>query len=425
MHQWHTKLSLLCCGLGLWLIATALAFNHSTVELQNSDFVSGLLLIILGGLSISTKRAWSGWCIAIVGLWLQLAPLFFWAPTPQIYLTDTVVGILAIIFSFWLKKSNNASSQEGESIPRGWSYNPSDWAHRIPTVFLAMLCWFFARYMSIYQLGYIDQMWDPLFGDGTLLVITSKISRSFPVSDAGMGAVAYTLESIMGWQGDHRRWHLMPWLVIAFGILVVPVGIVSTLLIILQPTIVGAWCGWCLCTALFMLLMIVFTAGELIASLQFLNQSRKEGKSLWQTFWKGGTIPTGAAPLPPRGRQPQATAWGVSIPWNLVICALCGVWLLYSTSFFMATKENSLLNNIAGPLTIVFSLLALAEVTRSLRFVNILLGTILLLSPWLVQLDLHTSFAKSNLLFGALIILFTFRKGKVRERYGSYERWIF
>jgi hypothetical protein len=79
----------------------------------------------------------------------------------------------------------------------------------------------------------------------------------------------------------------MPWLVVAFAFLVIPVGIVSVTLIILQPVVVGFWCSWCLFTALCMLLMIVLTAGELAAVLQLLWEVKRSGKSVWKVFWKG------------------------------------------------------------------------------------------------------------------------------------------
>lgn len=41
----------------------------------------------------------------------------------------------------------------------------------------------------------------------------------------------------------------MPWMVVMFGIFVVPLGIVSIVLVMLQPIGVGAWCALCLIAA--------------------------------------------------------------------------------------------------------------------------------------------------------------------------------
>ena len=57
----------------------------------------------------------------------------------------------------------------------------------------------------------------------------------------------------------------MHYLVAFFGFLVVPLGVVSIVLVILQPLAVGAWCTLCLVTAVAMLLMISPAAGALIS----------------------------------------------------------------------------------------------------------------------------------------------------------------
>ena len=90
---------------------------------------------------------------------------------------------------------------------------------------------FVARYMAAYQLGYIQQVWEPLFRPGTEAVLTSKVSRMWPVSDAGLGALSYLLEALSGFMGGKTRWRTMPWMVAMFGILVVPLGITSIVLV--------------------------------------------------------------------------------------------------------------------------------------------------------------------------------------------------
>ena len=91
-----------------------------------------------------------------------------------------------------------------------------------------------------------DSVWDPFFrGDGELngseTVITSAVSKAFPIADAGFGAVAYGLDVLTGAIGDRRRWRTMPWLVLIFGLLIIPLGLVSIVFIMIQPTIIGAW----------------------------------------------------------------------------------------------------------------------------------------------------------------------------------------
>ncbi len=421
MNENKNRIALLTVALGLWLIAFPLTFGYNGHPVGLSDLASGILLVIFGLFSLAPARVWSGWAAGLVGVWLQMAPLLFWAPDAVMYINDTLVGAIAIVLSFLLAKKEDTGSLTG--IPTGWSYNPSGWAHRIPTVGLATLCWFFSRYMAAFQLGYIDQVWDPFFTDGTFHVITSTISQDFPVSDAGMGALCYTFEALLGWQGNSRRWANMPWLVFAFAFLVIPVGIVSITLIILQPVVVGFWCSWCLATAAFMLLMIVLTAGELAAVLQFLKESRQRGESAWKVFWKGGNADRPQTPAKPRSRPGDAIPWGFTLPWNLLTSFVLGIWLMASPSVLDTTGGLATSSFILGPMIAAFSVIALAEVFRAVRYLNVLLGLGLMITPWLVMESSDVSMG-NNLVVGLLIILLSFRKGKISERYGAWDKLI-
>src|SRR5690606_22740563 len=127
------------------------------------------------------------------------------------------------------------------------------------------------------------------FTPGTKGVLESDISKAFPVSDAGLGAFAYTLEFFSICMGGTSRWKTAPWLVLVFGILVIPVSIVSTILIILQPLSVGTWCTVCLITAVCMLIPIPFAVGEVAASVQYLRYHKQ--KPFLQLLFLGGSCP--------------------------------------------------------------------------------------------------------------------------------------
>ena len=107
--------------------------------------------------------------------------------------------------------------------------------------------------------GYIDRIWEPFFGDGTVRVLTSEMSKMWPISDAGLGAAAYTFEFLMAWMGGKTRWRTMPRMVTFFFILVVPLGLTHIALVISQPVVVGAWCTLCLAAAAVMLVMIPYS----------------------------------------------------------------------------------------------------------------------------------------------------------------------
>ena len=57
--------------------------------------------------------------------------------------------------------------------------------------------------------------------------MTSWVSKGFPIADAGLGAFAYSLDILAGAIGDSRRWRTMPWMLLLFGLLIVPLGVVS------------------------------------------------------------------------------------------------------------------------------------------------------------------------------------------------------
>ena len=307
--------------------------------------------------------------------------------------------------------------------PAGWSFNPSTWGYRIVMVFAALLCSFFAHYMAAFQLGLIPSIWDPFFGDGTYKVVTSTISKDFPVSDAGLGALAYALEALMGCQGDNQRWRTRPWAAIGFGILVVPVSLVSILLIISQPVIVGAWCGWCLLIAFIMILMLPLAVAEFAASLHFLHQSYLKGKPLWHIFWYGDESSSKVFSTDFKNTKSLFPPAGVTISWNLVVTALLGVWMVVSDHLVQLPSSISNSNYIAGLLVYTFSILAMAELTRPARYINVLFGLWLAIVPWLAS-DVSTFTLLNQTLTGTAILLFSLRLGPIRSRYGTLSRFI-
>src|SRR5690606_16187523 len=178
----------------------------------------------------------------------------------------------------------------GPTIPPGWTRNPSSWPQRIPIIILAFIGLFISRYLAAYQLGHIDGVWDPFFTapdfnltagnpkNGTESIITSSMSEAWPVPDAGLGAMVYVLEILVGLTGSSQRWRTMPWLVTLFGIMIVPLGIVSITFIVIQPIMLGTWCALCLIGAAAMLLQIPYSLDELLATGQFLKRRHEQGK---------------------------------------------------------------------------------------------------------------------------------------------------
>jgi len=323
--------------------------------------------------------------------------------------------------------SAGMSMVPGPDAPPGWSYNPSSWPQRAPIIALALVGFFLSRYMTAFQLGHITSLPDPVFGAGTERVLTSDVSRAFPIPDAGLGAVAYTIEFLMGFMGDRRRWRTMPWMVTFFGILVVPLGIVSITLIVLQPIAVGAWCTPCPIAAVAMLIMVSLTLDEVVAMGEFLVLARREGQPLWHTFWAGGSLrdasPHGAVPVRPDVASAAATVWGVTVPWNLLVSIGLGLWLMLAPYVLGSRAQAAHNDHLVGALIVTVVMLALAEVGRAARFVNVALGAWVIVSPWLLE-GATASAVWNDGIVGALVILLSFRRGRMGERYGRFERFI-
>lgn len=184
----------------------------------------------------------------------------------------------------------DAVDLEAHSPP--FDRNTSAWTQRVPVAILAAIGALLAAYMALFQLELTATVWDPIFGDGSAKVLTSDtaetMDRWLHVPDAGFGAWAYLSEAVFSLVGGTRRWQHRPWMVIIFGIDVIPLGGIGAILVILQGLVVGSWCFLCLVTAAISIALIFFAYDEVWASLVYLRKFWRETKSprRWlRVFW--------------------------------------------------------------------------------------------------------------------------------------------
>ena len=78
-----------------------------------------------------------------------------------------------------------------------------------------------------------------------------------------------------------------------------------------------------------------------------------------------------------------AMIWGVSIPWNLVVTAALGIWLMFAPAVFGTTDRAADSDHLFGAIITTISVITMAEVIRAGRFVNLLFGAALVAAPWL------------------------------------------
>jgi hypothetical protein len=277
-----------------------------------------------------------------------------------------------------------------------------------------VICWSISRYLAAYQLGFIDSVWEPFFNPCAEAVLTSKISQLFPVSDAGLGAMAYSLEFLFACQGSERRWRTTPWMSVLSGIFIVPVSFVSVMLIISQPIGVGAWCTLCLSTAFFALMTVPLGIDELILTLQYLKRSKE--KPFWKLFFQGGDCPHAKEDhRSPVGSDPlrkvlNASFWGLTFPKTLLVSIFVGIALMLTPWLFEIT--DPLIRDgdyILGPLSIVISVAALSELIRYVRWGNLLIGVILVMT-----LLVH-GFSWIHFILALLLALLAVPRGTIRE----------
>lgn len=421
-------------GLGAWLLASPTTLGYTSHAMTVSDVAAGTTVMLLATLSLSWRLGWARLATAGVGLWLMLAPLVFWAPEPAAYLNGTLVGALVCCFAVVVAPMPGISPMAkltGPTVPPGWDYNPSDWTQRLPIIALAFVGLLIARYLAAYQLGHIEAARDPFFGDGTERVITSALSEAWPVPAAGLGAFVYLLQIVTGLLGGRARWRTMPWVVVLFGMLIVPLGALGIFLIILQPILIGSWCTLCLVAALAMLLQIPYVYDELVATFQFLSQRRRRGKSVLRVFLFGDTADGEDAAAGARSELDRPAGavlrevfgGGVRLPWTLALSALIGIGLMGTRLLFDTTGAQAHSDHLLGALVVSISIAALGEVGRPLRWANLLLGAALIGAPFLLDGGSQLADA-AGIAAGALLMVLAVPRGRIAHRYGGWSRYI-
>jgi uncharacterized membrane protein len=167
--------------------------------------------------------------------------------------------------------------------------NPSAWKPRILLAVITAVATGIATYMSLFQWGLIAHVWDPFFS--TDKVLTSDVSRDlkryFLIPDAALGAISYLGDAVLSLVGSKTRWKDKPWLVLLFGVYVIPPAAVSVVLVALQGLVVKAWCFLCFITAAISVVSILLSYNEVKVTVVYLCrvwQRCRSGKILWNTI---------------------------------------------------------------------------------------------------------------------------------------------
>ena len=438
LHRENLWAHFLNMGLAFWLMSAPFILNYESQAMVWSNIGSGLTLFVFSSLSLSWRKGLMRWAAGAVGFWLLGAPLIFWAPTAAGYLNDTIIGMLIIGFAVCTRPVPGVSAiaaETGPTTPPGWTFSPSGWFQSLPIIILAFVGFFISRYLCAYQLGHIDGVWEPFFAgsaempqNGTEEIITSSISKAWPVPDAGLGALTYALEILTGIMGSTRRWRTMPWLVMLFGIMIVPLGAISIFFIIIQPILIGTWCTLCLIAAAAMLIQIPYSLDELVATSEFLYRRKKQGRPLLRIFFIGDTDDgkwqdeEDDFEQPPSVIIKEMLSGGVTLPWNLALCIPVSIWLMFTRLTVNANTEMANSDHLIGSLALTVVITALAESGRAVRFLLIPLGLSLFVTPFIYDAGMLSIIG--SLICGILLVALSIPKGKIYNSYGLWDKAI-
>jgi nucleoside-diphosphate-sugar epimerase/disulfide bond formation protein DsbB len=428
-------------GLGTWLVTQPALLGVSEPGRSAAEIGLGTALMVFAALALSWRMSWARWVCAGLGALVMAVPFLFWTTSGVAYLSDTLVGALVFGFAVATKPDVGPSplaALKGPEIPLGWTYNPSTWTQRLPIILFALVGLYVSRYLAAYQLGHVDQVFEPFFAgsaadprNGTEEIISSAVSEAWPVSDAAVGGYTYALEILTGLIGSRARWRTMPWLVVLFGLMIAPLGIVSILFIIIQPIVIGTWSTLALVAAAAMLVQIPYSLDELLASVQFIRRRARAGGRWLTVAIRGDTDD-----MPPAGMRRtvdefdetpavvlrDAFGGGVSMPWNLAVAALLALSLLFTRLWLGAEGSLANAHHLLGALVLTVISIAAAEVARPARYLNLVLGAALVAVPFMFESTLVSTIA--SIVAGVAIAGLSLRRGEIRARYGDWSRLV-
>jgi hypothetical protein len=430
-------------GLGSWLLTQPLLVGVQETGLRAAEMAMGLLLMVAASLALSWRAVWARWLCAGIGTVVMALPFMWSTANAAAYLSDTLVGALIFGLAICSKPEPGSSAiaaMTGPTIPPGWSYNPSDWAQRLPIILLALLGLYVSRYLAGYQLGHIPALWDPFFAgsptdprNGTEEIVTSWVSTALPVSDAALGGYTYLLEILTGLVGSRRRWRTAPWLVLLFGLMIVPLGMTTILFIVIQPVVLGTWSTLALVGGAAVLIQIPYSLDELLATAQFLRRRVRAGQPWLRVLFLGDTDELPAAnekrvdsddgdefDRPLGVVLKSIVGGGVSLPWNLALAGLIGVSLLFTRVTLDAVGGLADAHHIIGCAVLTVVAIAAADVARPARALNAVLGVGLMFVTLLLDADKLQVMVTLGL--GIALVLLSVRRGPILERYGAWNR---
>jgi hypothetical protein len=160
------------------------------------------------------------------------------------------------------------------NVPPGFERDPTAWRRRGVLLALALAGLAVAGYLTLYQVGVFEHVWDPVFGPRASRKV---LGLTDPVPDAAAGVLAYLTEIVLLLIGAPGRWRTMAWTCLALGAVLLAGAAVSIVLIVVQATVAHDWCLLCLGSAGLSLVLCALGIGEARAALGHVRRARARG----------------------------------------------------------------------------------------------------------------------------------------------------
>ena len=104
--------------------------------------------------------------------------------------------------------------------------------------------------------------------------------------------------------------------------------------------------------------------------------------------------------------------------WAPLVAAVLGIWLMCAPAVLDYRGLPADHDHIAGPLIATFALVAAFEITRSLRWCNVVIGAWLLIAPWLLGYS-EGNTQWNSVATGAAIVAVSVVRGRRKHRYAD------
>jgi hypothetical protein len=183
-----------------------------------------------------------------------------------------------------------------------------------------------------------------------------------------------------------------------------------------------------------MLVMVSPALDEVVAMGQFVSSATRAGKPFWRTFWIGGTVESASIERSASTRSEEsATVTSRAIlgaldlrhvPMNLIVSAALGIWLLAAPAALGVTGRAADSSYLAGALIVTWAVIAFGEIARPIRLLNVPIGLWVAIAPWVLAGATPTS-RWLDLAVGLAIAALSVRRGRIEERFGNWNRYLF